>query len=371
MDEMAKSADRLGVASEKFIGLKHAADIAGGSIEDIQMVMERLAVRGTVKPLYEAFLDLADGVRNTADEAEKLRLVKDVLGVKNISSIAPIVNLLNEGREGISNLVKDAEDLGYAIDRKLLGAVERMNDSWVRTRHTLDAIFQQVAIAISPVMEVLAKRLAAALNLKSPTFMFTVREVFKNIIVGLARVVDFFQYDIPAAIYRATAAGEHFAQTLFKLQGNLGLDVSGELEASRRGEAESRAQAYRLTGDPSQRKRVIELMGLDHANMMIMQLGGQVKRRTDEWRKWLEAAELDVTAEAPGGAIKTRAGLLEMLGIEDKDEKGGNIGFRRPEELGLGLNGIIQNIPKKQLSVLESIDRRLQRMESLDTGLAN
>jgi hypothetical protein len=80
---------------------------------------------GNLKSTFNLLLEVADAMENLSDGAVKVDLVKSLFG-KGGTALIP---LLNEGSEGIRNLMKRAEELGLSFTTEGAKAADEMSDS--------------------------------------------------------------------------------------------------------------------------------------------------------------------------------------------------------------------------------------------------
>lgn len=169
IDEVAKSADRLGMTTQAFIGLKHAAELGGAGEEfesAIQGMMKNvgLAERGlgrarsafaylgiSAKKLgalspENQFKVLAEYIRNVEDPTQRLTLATQIFGDAGAKMIA----VLNEGAAGLEKIQAQTEATGQAFSRFDAAKVEIMNDAITDLKAELGVIGQKLVIEIAP-----------------------------------------------------------------------------------------------------------------------------------------------------------------------------------------------------------------------------
>jgi len=178
IDATAKLSDRLGVATEKLIGLQHAASITGTDAETLNKALEifvrRLgemtmgsgeAKRGldmlglTVDQLIklspaDAFGLAADKINLLGTQAEKAAAAYFLFGRAG----SKMLNMLEVGSEGMREFQQEAEKLGLTFSRLDAAQVEAANDALTRVRETLTGVFRKGVIELAPYIEVLADK---------------------------------------------------------------------------------------------------------------------------------------------------------------------------------------------------------------------
>jgi len=178
IDATAKLSDRLGITTEKLIGLQHAAAITGTDAETLNKSLEiftrRLgemtqgsgeAKRGldmlglTAEQLIhvspaEAFGMAADKIKLLGTQAEKTAAAYFLFGRAG----SKMLNMLEVGSEGLREFQKEVEKLGLSFSRIDAAQVEAANDALTRARAVLAGLFRQATIELAPYIEVLADK---------------------------------------------------------------------------------------------------------------------------------------------------------------------------------------------------------------------
>lgn len=149
MDEVGKSSDKLGIATESFLSLKWAADQSGVSFESLDKSLVKMsrnmseaasgggkAVADSLKDIgltakelmqlspEEQFSRIADGLNALPSEADRIRVAMDIFG----KSGADLIPLLAEGSEGLKAFREEAEQMGIIFSREDAARMEEMND---------------------------------------------------------------------------------------------------------------------------------------------------------------------------------------------------------------------------------------------------
>lgn len=177
IDVTAKLSDRLKIATEDIIGMRHAAEIMGASAEgmdkSLEMFVRRLgevrqgtgeAKRAleelgldvnkliTLSPA-EAFRQIADEIKGMEFQADKAAAAYQLFGRQGVK----LLNTLELGSVGLDKMQKDAERLGLTFSRFDAAKVEEANDSILRLRRVMTGIGQTLAIELAPVLAVVAE----------------------------------------------------------------------------------------------------------------------------------------------------------------------------------------------------------------------
>mgnify|MGYP001406592088 CR=1 FL=1 len=176
-DALAKTASKIGTTTDALSKLHFAADITGVATQTMNMALQRFtrraaeAAQGTgeakkaikelgidarslVKlPLDERMLVLADAFEKQTLEADKLRLAFKLFD----SEGAALVNTLGLGRDELSKLFKEAEDLGIVMSQGAADGVEDANDALTRLRKLFKGVTDQTVAALAPAIALITE----------------------------------------------------------------------------------------------------------------------------------------------------------------------------------------------------------------------
>jgi lambda family phage tail tape measure protein len=103
---------------------------------------------GQIRPTEQVLLDLADKFSAMPDGADKAALAIKLFGKEGVS----LIPLLNQGREGITALMEEAERFGLVISSQTAQAAELLNDNLDRLRSMLEGVHRQLGAAVIPVL---------------------------------------------------------------------------------------------------------------------------------------------------------------------------------------------------------------------------
>lgn len=187
LDNLAKSAQAVGVSVESLSALRYAASFAGVSAEQLDRALVqlsdrvqkfaqgnkeagavfdsmRVAIRGVggdLRPTEEILGEIADRFESYQDGAAKTALAADLFGQK----IGPqLIPFLNAGSAGLAAFREEAERLGLVIGTGAAKDAERFNDELGRLGKQLEAI--KTALA-GPVIQQLANLIELFNRLRS------------------------------------------------------------------------------------------------------------------------------------------------------------------------------------------------------------
>jgi hypothetical protein len=221
-DEAMKSSRALGVNVESLQELRYAADLAGVSKEDLNVSLQRLSrnayeaatgnkelgktfsalgVRvtdsnGNIKDAGDIVEEIAAGFQKMPDGAKKTALAMEIFG----KSGAKMINLLNEGPEGIAKFRQEARDLGVVIGEDAAKAAEEFNDSISRLKAVGQGLAQLIGIELFPVIKDLVDEMRAfflanraVIKQDISAFIRAAISIFRDMVGILRNVISFLQ----------------------------------------------------------------------------------------------------------------------------------------------------------------------------------
>jgi uncharacterized protein Yka (UPF0111/DUF47 family) len=175
-DQLAKTADKIGITTEALAGLRHAAELTGVSAGTMDMAMQRLtrrvseAANGTGEavgalhelginaaeleqlPLDQQMNVIADSMAKVESQSDKVRLAMKLFDSEGVA----LVNTLSGGSEGLARMAEEANILGLAMSRADTAQIEAANDSITRAKGVFTGLGNQLAVAFAPIIETVA-----------------------------------------------------------------------------------------------------------------------------------------------------------------------------------------------------------------------
>lgn len=183
IDALAKTADSLGITTQKLAGLQHAANISGVSSESLTKALQRMqqglgqvASTGSGEAKYaleqlgisiedikdlkpdEQFKLIASQLKNVENQSQKVYIAQSLLGREG----RKLINTMNLGAEGIEALTEDAEKLGLAVNRLDAAKIEAANDAFDRAKKAVDGVGNKLAVELAPIIKVVSDRFVEA-----------------------------------------------------------------------------------------------------------------------------------------------------------------------------------------------------------------
>lgn len=173
-DKAAKFSKATGVAVRTYQALGHAVKLSGGDMADLEKALPQLAKRslevtqgnktmaksfnaigvdvtdgnGKLRDTEEVFLDLADRFKAMPSGMKKTGLAMQLFGRTG----AKLIPLFNEGKEGISKMIKEAEKLGLVLSKKAAKDAEDFNDELLRAKSVVTGLRNQLAAQLLPTL---------------------------------------------------------------------------------------------------------------------------------------------------------------------------------------------------------------------------
>lgn len=171
-DELSKMSRKIGVSVQALSAYRHAAQLAGTDFDVLAKGIARLSrnasdaanglatpqrafdflgisavnANGTLRDTEELLLDIADKFSKMADGTKKAALAQELFGRSGVE----LIPFLNEGREGLEAVRKEAEKLGIVFTVEMAQQAEQFNDNMTRLKKTLDGVFITVGNSLVP-----------------------------------------------------------------------------------------------------------------------------------------------------------------------------------------------------------------------------
>ena len=167
IDEIAKSAKRMGLAAEEFQKLSFAAELSGTSMENVQTAMAQFTrklseietgskrAKDAIETLerasgmkvnqrdrQEAFNQVLTGLSRIEDETLRAKLALELLGARSASNLLPLLASLDQAQE-------QASMFNVTISESALSAFEQFQDALSTTAKTTLVLFAE---ALTPVV---------------------------------------------------------------------------------------------------------------------------------------------------------------------------------------------------------------------------
>ena len=170
LDKVGSTASRLGIATDKLMGLQFAAEQSGVSVETLNMAMQRQtrrvaeAAQGTgeaVKALEELGLsaehlntlspdeqmnEIADAMENVTNQSDRVRLSMKLFDSEGVA----LINMLEGGSAALKKYHQDAVSLGIAMDSSMIRKIEAADDANHRLSKSFSVVGKVLNVQLAP-----------------------------------------------------------------------------------------------------------------------------------------------------------------------------------------------------------------------------
>lgn len=259
MDELSKTAQKVGLPTEQISGLAYAAGLSDVSIEGLTTGLVKLTKNmsdtaqgtgeaqkgfaalgidvknadGSLKSSGQVLSEVAGKFAGYKDGAEKTALAVNLFG----KSGAELIPLLNSGTDGLTQMTDEAKQFGIVIGTKTGQQAEAFNDNLTRLSTMFKGIWTQVAAQLLPVMLSLENRFLT--GAKSASTFSTITSVvvtglklvatIGTVVVGAFKTVGDALGGVAAAIVQFVTGDFSGAWNTAK---DLSLDVVGNIKGT-------------------------------------------------------------------------------------------------------------------------------------------
>lgn len=318
-DKLGKMAQSIGVPVEELSKLKHAADLSGVSLESLSKGVGRLnrnivegaqglstpirafealgiSIRntdGSLKTVSQALPEIADKFAQMRDGPEKTALAMQLLGRAG----ADLIPMLNLGKAGLNEMMREAEALGLVIDTKTAKAAEEFNDNLTRLRRVFDGMITQVTAQLAPALAMFSGALVtlAKNSDNAKTFASGLVTVIKGAVeVAYAAAVIFRRLGAELAAFWEVLKSDNLANTKkvwaeFQAEGEktkAALAAIPEVLAKFWSDAETEAQKYSQTATGTAQ---VAIQSQDAITQKLKEQKDAAREATRAWEQmWAE-----------------------------------------------------------------------------------
>ena len=185
-DEIAKMSKRTGIAAEELSALGYAAKLSNVNTTELNTGLRRLARNmdsakngtgdahkafrelgivitdneGNLRRTEDVINDIAERFSQMADGAQKSAYASRIFGRTGTS----LIPMLNEGKEGLKNMRKEADQLGITISNKTAREAERFNDDMARLASVSKGAGLAIAKDLLPHLNLFGRELQKNIN---------------------------------------------------------------------------------------------------------------------------------------------------------------------------------------------------------------
>jgi flagellin-specific chaperone FliS len=377
VDALAKTSDRLGIATEKLAGLQHAASLAGVENRTLEKSLQNLAVgvsdaadgTGVAKdallelglsagileqlPLDQQMLEVADAMQGVKNQADKVRIATDLFGARGVS----VLNMIGSGSENLTKMAEEAEHLGLAISRVDAAKIEAANDQVTKAKSVFTGLGNQLATAFSPIInEVATSFYQAALDTEG--FGNIGQDVAEALVRGFGTFLDTLQmikHGIMAVELIALKAKKSF-QDVFEPSAAMSEFVKQEKQM----------RIALMKGEMSQKE--FTLWQIDAQKRLrdgTFLANGAIKEGAQETQAAIDALVLEMAALTSQALPSDRIELLYNRIIAKAEEAGQAIADNSPAKIledsaGEGVETVVKKLTFLEKTAIEGSKRRTE-----------
>lgn len=182
LDEIGKTAERLGLTTQALSRLQFAGEQTGVEVNTLNMALQRMtrrvaeAAAGTgeakdaIKELgldaaalnamgpAKAFAEISKAMEGVTGSGDKVRLAMKLFDSEGVR----LVNTLNLGAKGLAEMSAKSDELGNTIDGKTAKAAAEFNDAINELKTALGGTVKELVTALLPALKGLVGVLTAA-----------------------------------------------------------------------------------------------------------------------------------------------------------------------------------------------------------------
>ncbi len=219
LDQLAKTSDQLGLTAESLGAIRHQAETAGVSLQEVGSALRTFernltaAQKGTGdqaralgllglrvedfqgKQLntVEVFARVADGLKGVGSAYERTRVLTDLFG----DSGAKLATLLKPGGDAIRQMADEAQRLGLVFSREELARAEEFNDALTKVQQTFRGLFERIVVDLAPAFTKALEELRDLFVKHGSTIrdtIFSITDAFagmaETVAIGTVRMID-------------------------------------------------------------------------------------------------------------------------------------------------------------------------------------
>lgn len=176
IEKLARVSERLDIPVEKLAGLKLAANVAGQDFEELTSGLQKMLIAVSKashgnKEASDTFMQLGVDVKylkTLAPEdqfaliADKLQAVSDVADRVNLARSlfgrggVPILNVIQEGSEGLAKWQRAAEGTGQALGKMDVDKIRDANEAVKLMWANFKGLVQTIVVGLAPAIKVVS-----------------------------------------------------------------------------------------------------------------------------------------------------------------------------------------------------------------------
>ena len=166
VDDLAASAERLGISVESFSRLQYAAEQSDASLGELSIglkelqktigkmgtndkgagILAALGITTDGKSVEQVLSDFADGLKTIQDPIAQTNATIEVLGKSGLA-LRP---MLSEGSAGLAEFAAEAEHLGLVVGEDTAAKLGELDNTMKKLQGTTQAVFVDIADGLAP-----------------------------------------------------------------------------------------------------------------------------------------------------------------------------------------------------------------------------
>ena len=226
-DMFHKMSLRTGMSAQVLSELKHAAEISGASIDDVEKGVKTLAKRisdarfglqtyvrifenlgvayqtssGELREVDDVMMDAIEGINKLSTDTEKAAMAQELFG-KAGTKLLP---LFKEGKEGIAALRAEARELGITFSDQAAKQSADLVDAMTRLKGSFTGLRNEIGIEVMPTMTTLFDTLTGWMKDSGPEFAAFGKKFSLAVADAVALSIEYVG-KLPQAVYEVEAA---------------------------------------------------------------------------------------------------------------------------------------------------------------------
>jgi hypothetical protein len=161
--------------------VRRTAEAAKGTGE-AQKALKQLGVDAkklAKKTPDQALYYIADAMERVESQSQKVRIAFKLFDSEGVA----VLNMLEDGSEGLREFQQEAEELGIAVDSMSIDAIERANDAMTRLRSALQGVVNQIVIRLAPAIKYISDQFTQWIKTVDP------QKIADDFARGISRIV--------------------------------------------------------------------------------------------------------------------------------------------------------------------------------------
>lgn len=248
IDQLAKTADKVGATTQALAGMQYAAEISGVTTETLNMALQRMTRRvseaalgtGEAKgalrelnieagqlqqlPLDEQLGVIADAMQNVGSQSDRVRLAMKLFDSEGVA----LVNTLKGGSAELQKMALEADLLGLAISRTDAQKIEEANDALLSAQKVFVGLGNQLAVEFAPIITGIATDFKQS-AMESAEFGNTGQTVVVKLLQAFGAFKDGL-LAIEVIFLRLKSGGLMFAGTIISALSDVGRAIDAIVE---------------------------------------------------------------------------------------------------------------------------------------------